>query len=144
MGRGPVLVEVGARRPGGQKTEMLAEMVPHWDPYTAQVLACCGKSPVLPYSFSPVKHVRHVFFHVVAPGIVTAIRGEAEIKALRSFFSMSIMAKVGKFVEVTTDIVSCAGFVWLVGTSQDHLDKDEQLARSYFMVEARTRSDEPA
>mmetsp|Transcript_123117 Transcript_123117/g.342913 ORF Transcript_123117/g.342913 Transcript_123117/m.342913 type:complete len:441 (-) Transcript_123117:99-1421(-) len=133
--RGPVMVEVGARRPGGQKTEMLAQLVPTWDPFVAQVLTCCRKPPTLPGSFSPVKLVRHCFFHVVTPGVVTAVRGETEIRALKSYHSMSIMAKVGEFAKETTDIVSCAGFVWLVGTCQQQLDADEQMARSCFKVE---------
>merc|ERR1712159_646933 len=92
--RGPVMVEVGARRPGGQKTEMLAQLVPTWDPYAAQVLTCCSKPPTLPDSFSPVKSVRHCFFHIVEAGMVTAVRGETEIRALESYHSMSVMAKV--------------------------------------------------
>merc|ERR1711972_65570 len=96
---------------------------------------CCGLRPNIPCSFTPVKQVRHIFFHVVEAGVVTAVRGEAEIRALPSFFSVSIMAKLGKFAKETTDIVSCAGFLWLVGTSKEQLDDDEQLARSFFKVD---------
>eukprot|EP00746_Dinoflagellata_sp_MGD_P066139 gnl/MRDRNA2_/MRDRNA2_274493_c0_seq1.p1 gnl/MRDRNA2_/MRDRNA2_274493_c0~~gnl/MRDRNA2_/MRDRNA2_274493_c0_seq1.p1 ORF type:complete len:165 (+),score=27.80 gnl/MRDRNA2_/MRDRNA2_274493_c0_seq1:62-496(+) len=136
------MVEVGARRPGGQKTEMLAQLVPTWDPYVAQVLTSCGKPPPLPDSFSPLKHVRHCFFHIVKAGVVTAVRGEAEIRALKSYHSMSVMAKVGQFAKETTDIVSCAGFVWLVGTCRQQLDADEQTARSCFMVETEVNAEE--
>eukprot|EP00928_Gymnodinium_smaydae_P038254 TRINITY_DN26421_c0_g1_i1.p1 TRINITY_DN26421_c0_g1~~TRINITY_DN26421_c0_g1_i1.p1 ORF type:complete len:358 (-),score=30.06 TRINITY_DN26421_c0_g1_i1:153-1226(-) len=54
--KGPVMVEVGARRPGGQKTELLQKMVPSWDPYSAQVRAACGRSVAVPPSFAPVAH----------------------------------------------------------------------------------------
>jgi len=130
--RGPVLVEVGARRPGGQKTEMLGQMVPTWNPYAAQVRAACGQTVALPDGFSPVRHVRHLFFHVEESGTVEAVEGEAGIRALKSCSSLSVRVKVGDVVKETTDIVSCAAFLWLVGDDQQQLDADELAARSLF------------
>ena len=119
---------------------MLAQMVPAWNPFTAQVLTSCGRPPDLPLHFTPLKSVRHLFFHIAEAGMVTAVKGDAEIRALASFFSMVVMAKVGDYVKETVDIVSCAGFLWLVGTSKQQLDADEIAARTLFQVETSSCS----
>jgi len=137
---GPVLVEVGARRPGGQKTEMLAKMVPTWDPYVAQVRAACGWNVNFPHCFTPVVHVRHLFFNIPQDGILEAVNGESEVQALTSMFSLKICVKVGDKVRPTTDIVSCAAFVWLLSADLEQLAADEAMAWSLlkFVVSACT------
>jgi hypothetical protein len=41
--------------------------------------------------------------------------------------------KVGDVVTATTDIVSCAGFVWLVG-EKEQVDRDVKVLLSSFVL----------
>merc|ERR1711990_934792 len=115
-------------------------MVPAWDPYVAQVRAACGRVVDLSCDFTPVVHVRHLFFHVEAGGIVEAVDGESEVQALASTICLKICVKVGEVAKTTTDIVSCAAFLWLVNDDLEQLDADDAAARSLlkFVVNARS------
>lgn len=141
---GPVMIEVGARRPGGMKTELLQKMVPVWDPFVSQVRVACGLPVEIPRDFTPSMHGRHVFFHVELAGMVESVYGAPEVEALRSYFFLKLMVKAGDVVGATTDIVSCAAFLWLLSADVQQLDSDEDLARSLLKISIKDVTDGPA
>ena len=130
----PTMIEVGARLSGGHASEMAQLVVPEWDPFCALLDAHSGKTPTIPSNFSPTKAVRHLFLPNKTGGEVTKVRGLTVLESLSTRNAHFILAKEGQQVQQTRDIVSCAGFVWLVG-DQQAVDADTAAALEAFAVE---------
>jgi D-alanine-D-alanine ligase-like ATP-grasp enzyme len=130
----PTLIEVGARFSGGRKSILTRDSVRDWDPFAAILDAHCGLPVAVPAGgFSPHQFVRHLFLPNVASGRVAAVRG-ADFARLKTHHSSFVLAKPGATVRRTTDIVTCAGFVWLAGERAD-VDADTESALAAFAVE---------
>jgi D-alanine-D-alanine ligase-like ATP-grasp enzyme len=130
----PTLIEVGARLSGGRKSTMALLAVDKWNPFVSLILSHCGK----PCQFSstmyltPHKFVRHLFLPIEKPGRVVKFDFNDSLKTI---YSASRLAKIGDVVAVTTDILSCAGFVWLVGDDQENVDSDtRELLLSFVLT----------
>ena len=129
----PVMMEVGARLSGGMKTTMTKEVLRGtWDPFDALIAAHCGEKPELPASFSPRLFCKHLFLPIPKSGIVRQIN--LDLTGLTTVHSSAIMVQEGEAVKETTDIVSCAGFVWLVG-QQSKVEQESELIRTKFTLE---------
>jgi hypothetical protein len=118
----PILIEVGARLSGGRKSTMAQAAIDNWNPFESLILSHCG-SPC-PASCGrylvPQKFVRHVFFPIEKSGPVTEFVFNDSLETLHFSFKL---VKVGDVVAATTDILSCAGFAWLVGR-REQVDHD--------------------
>ena len=125
----PALIEVGARLSGGRKSEMARAAVAGWDPFAALVNSHCGLSwPDETVSLTPRCFVRHVFLPIERAGRISSITLDTDVATLHS---SAMMVKIGDRVAVTTDIVSCAGFIWLIG-DKDDVDKDTEYLLDSF------------
>jgi tRNA A64-2'-O-ribosylphosphate transferase len=154
----PCLIEVGARLSGGRKASMtqaaLAATVSRdspasdspWNPFRALIASHCGfvgfstlKSSVVHqlYFFKPRHFVRHLFLPIEESGQIKMIHGlvhDVTSCNLSTFHSMAMLIRKGDTVERTTDITTCAGFLWLVG--ERHLvNKDTKTFLETFKVE---------
>jgi len=132
----PVMIEVGARLSGGRKSTMAQTAIDNWDPFTSLIQSHCGLScQRIPKDIShliPNRFVRHLFLPVEKAGLIKEIRfDEATISNLTTLHSSVMIVKAGDIVEETTDIVSCAGFVWLVG-EQAQVDMDTKTVLDSF------------
>lgn len=113
----PCMIEIGARLSGGRKATLSQAVTEGWHPFRALVESHCGRKVVFPTSFSPGgKHARHLFLPHLNSGKVVKIEGTERFESLSSYHSHFILTKAGDTVDRTTDITSCSGFVWLVGT----------------------------
>jgi len=113
----PVMIEIGARLSGGQKASMTKAAVPNWDPFTALIQSHCGQrstQSIRTFDFTPQLFVRHIFLPIERTGRIQAIE-QLDPSQLKTLYSSSMIVQVGDSVLKTTDITSCAGFVWLVG-----------------------------
>jgi len=111
----PVMIEIGARLSGGQKASMAKAAVQEWDPFTALIESHCGQRFTRDsFDFTPQLFVRHIFLPIERAGRIQAIE-QVNPSELKTLYSSSMIAHVGDVVSKTTDITSCAGFVWLVG-----------------------------
>ena len=132
----PVMIEVGARLSGGRKSTMAEAAINNWDPFTSLIHSHCGECcQAIPNDIDylkPSHFVRHVFLPVEKRGRVKEIRSIDDSK-LATLHSSAIIINVGDFVYETTDIVSCAGFVWLVG-EKDQVSKDTDVVLSNFSL----------
>lgn len=131
----PVMIEIGARLSGGRKTIMASEAIESWDPFTSLIHSHCGGSCRLPLDttyFSPSKFVRHIFLPIEKSGQVTNI--QIDIASLTTLHSSAFTVHVGDLVSETSDIVSCAGFVWLVG-EKDQVDNDTSTVRASYSLQ---------
>lgn len=129
-----VMIEVGARLSGGRKSTMTQSAVHIWNPFEALVQSHCGEAACQIVSqntnfLTPNKFARHIFLPIEKRGRVEKI--ELHISSLATLQSSAIIIKVGDIVDETTDIVSCAGFVWLVG-EREKVDKDTDTVMSSF------------
>ena len=125
----PALIEVGARLSGGRKSEMAKAAVSGWNPFAALVNSHCGLPwPNETVSLTPTCFVRHVFLPIERAGRISSISLDTDVATLHS---SAMIVKIGDTVAVTTDIVSCAGFIWLVG-DKDAVDKDTEFILDSF------------
>ena len=135
----PVMIEVGARLSGGRKSTMAQAAIDNWDPFTSLIQSHCGLScqGTIPKDINyliPDSFVRHIFLSVERAGIITEVRFDKEtISNLETMHSSVMIVKAGDVVEETTDIVSCAGFVWLVG-EKTQVDKDTKAVLDSFSL----------
>ncbi|KAL7543431.1 hypothetical protein ACHAXR_012707 [Thalassiosira sp. AJA248-18] len=135
--RDPVMIEIGARLSGGRKSPMAQAAINDWDPFTSLIQSHCGESfrtPIVPDDggfLTPSRFVRHVFLPVERSGRVTQIN--LDTSSLTTLHSSAMIVNVGDIVKVTTDIVSFAGFVWLVG-GREQVDKDHDAVLSLFSL----------
>jgi hypothetical protein len=128
----PRMMEVGARLSGGRKSTMAqAAMKGAWDPFSALIDYHSGLQPTVPESFTPKSFVRHVFLPIEKSGKVEDV--QLETSGLTTLHSQAMIIKKGDAVKETTDITSCAGFLWLVGARHD-VDRDTETALSSFKV----------
>lgn len=128
----PALIEVGARLSGGRKSEMAKAAVSSWNPFAALINSHCGLPwPNESVSRTPECFVRHIFLPIERAGRISGISLDTDVATLHS---SAMMVKIGDKVAVTTDIISCAGFVWLVG-DKDAVDKDtENILDSFELI----------
>jgi len=112
---------------------MASKTVPGWNPFDAMLDAHCGFPLRVPPSFSPVKVARHVYVPSDKNGIVRSYTGD-NFERLPSYDDHVMLAEVGKPIKRAVDLMSFAGFVWLVGT-QEQIDRDSRAARDNFKVE---------
>lgn len=134
----PVMIEVGARLSGGRKSTMAQAAIDNWDPFTALIESHCGmRCRGIPKNITyllPNRFVRHIFLPVERAGLIQNARfDEATISNLETMHSSVMIVKAGDVVEETTDIVSCAGFVWLVG-EKAQVDKDTKTVLDSFSL----------
>lgn len=136
----PIMIEVGARLSGGRKSTMAREAVGGWDPFAILIESHCGVgqgcrqvriTSGVGY-LVPDRFVRHVFLPVERSGRVKEVRSFDDASLL-TVYSKAILIKAGDVVEETTDILSCAGFVWLVGEKED-VDRDTEAVLSSFSL----------
>ena len=128
----PTLIEVGARLSGGKKSTMANVAIDTWNPFSSLILShCAGPCPDIyePY-LSPNKFVRHVFLPIEKWGQISKFEFN---DSLETIHSASRLVKVGDVVNKTTDIVSCAGFVWFVG-DKEAVDRDTRELFSSFVL----------
>jgi biotin carboxylase len=139
----PVMMEVGARLSGGRKATMTQAAVNDWDPFIALIQSHCGQQ-VVPSSsmdFTPNLFVRHVFLPIEEAGKIQAIEWLLDTTStstnhhkLTTLHSSAMIVKVGDTVSKTTDITSCAGFVWLVGEREQVNQETEHVLATFKLV----------
>jgi len=132
----PVMIEVGARLSGGRKSTMAQAAIGDWDPFASLIESHCGgncqrRIPQSVKFLTPKQFVRHIFLPIDEGGTVKEIRLQAP--TLATLHSSAVIVKAGDVVEETTDIVSCAGFVWLVG-EREQVEKDTNEILSSFSL----------
>lgn len=128
----PCMMEVGARFSGGRKATMTQVALDgSWDPFSALIDSHSGVSPVFPSSFTPKRFVRHLFLPIDTAGYVEDF--QIDETSLKTLHSQAIIVKRGDFVQETTDITSCAGFLWFVGDKND-VEQDTERALSSFVL----------
>ena len=135
----PVLIEVGARLSGGRKSIMAQSAVMDWNPFDALIQThCLGTADqIMPRDTNfliPKKFVRHLFLPIEKRGCVEKV--DLDVSSLTTLHSFALIIKVGDIVDVTTDIVSCAGFVWLVG-DRETVDKDTDAVSSSYVLSVK-------
>lgn len=136
----PVMIEVGARLAGGRKAIMAQSTIPGWYPFDAMLDAHCGFPVRVPHSFTPAKVARHVFVPSDKEGIIKSIKGD-DFKRLGTYDSCQMLKGVGEHVVRARDLLSFAGFVWLIG-DMEVVERDSLLAREEFVVEVEDNSEE--
>ena len=134
----PIMIEVGARLSGGRKSTMAQAAIENWDPFTSLIESHCGQScQRIPDNIDflvPCRYVRHIFLPVEKAGKVKEVQFDyASMSKVTTMHSSSIIVKAGDVVAETTDIVSCAGFVWLVG-GKEQVDEDTVVVRASFSL----------
>ena len=131
----PVLIEVGARLSGGRKSIMAQSAIQNWNPFEALVqshsMDACEISSQNTNFLTPDKFARHIFLPIEQKGIVEKI--EIDVSSLSTLHSLAMICKAGDVVDETTDIVTCAGFVWLVG-DRKQVDDDTDAVMSSFVL----------
>lgn len=128
----PCMIEVGSRLSGGRKATMTqAALKGSWDPFTAMIDSYSGIPPEFPSTFTPNLFVGHLFLPVDSAGFVEDI--ELDEADLTTLHSRAMLVSKGDFVKETTDITSCAGFLWLVGDKAD-VERDMVRALSSFKL----------
>jgi carbamoylphosphate synthase large subunit len=131
----PVMIEVGARLSGGLKSTMAKEAIDNWNPFTSLIESHCGgqsRSKIEEEFLTPSQYVRHIFLPIEKEGIIEDVR-MVDASQLTTLHTMAMIVKAGDHVKATTDIVSCAGFVWLVG-ARDQVENDAHLVLSSFSL----------
>ena len=135
----PCMIEVGSRLSGGRKATMTqAALGGSWDPFLAMIDTYSGIQPEFPSSFTPYLFVKHLFLPVSRPGYVEDV--QLDETDLATLHSRAMLVKKGDFVKVTTDITSCAGFLWFVG-DKDDVERDVERALSSFKLTITDRGD---
>ena len=130
----PIMIEVGARLSGGRKSVMAKSAVENWDPFIALIHAHCGEACEVSQRtnfLTPKKFVRHIFLPIETRGRVEKI--ELETSQLTTLHSSAMFVKIGDIVDETTDIISCAGFVWLVGNKEQVDDETDAVVSSFAL-----------
>jgi D-alanine-D-alanine ligase-like ATP-grasp enzyme len=136
----PIMMEIGARLSGGRKAVMTQAAYQNdhrpWDPFKALIQSHLGQLEIDGYMPSPPLHVQHLFLPVTRAGRVRARHcilddATSSLETLHSFFWL---VKPGDNVLKTTDITSCAGFVWLVG-DKFQVKRDAELILSTFRID---------
>jgi biotin carboxylase len=135
----PCMIEVGSRLSGGRKATMTqAALKGAWDPFSAMIDAHSGVQPKFPSSFTPKLFVQHLFLPVDRTGYVEDVHlDETDLTTLHS---LAMIVKKGDFVKETTDITSCAGFLWFVGEKAD-VEHDAERALSSFKLTVTDKAD---
>ena len=109
-----------------------------WDPFSAMIDAHSGVQPKFPSSFTPKLFVQHLFLPVDRTGYVEDVHlDETDLTTLHS---LAMIVKKGDFVKETTDITSCAGFLWFVGEKAD-VEHDAERALSSFKLTVTDKAD---
>jgi hypothetical protein len=131
----PVMMEVGARLSGGRKATMTqAALNGEWDPFVALIDSHSGIQPQVMDSYTPKHFVRHLFLPIEKSGTVERV--QIDMAELPSMHSHAMIVKEGDIVKETTDITSCAGFVWLVG-DRSQVETDTQSILSSFRLQIK-------
>lgn len=130
----PVMMEVGARLSGGRKATMTqAALNGEWDPFAALIDSHSGIQPKVMDRYSPKRFVSHLFLPIEKSGTVRRVK--IDVSELSSMHSHAMIVKEGDIVKETTDITSCAGFVWLVGDrSQVEIDTTSILSSFQLQI----------
>ena len=131
----PIMIEVGARLSGGRKSIMAQSAIQNWNPFEALIqshsMEACQIVSQNTHFLTPNKFVRHIFLPIEQKGRVEKI--DLDVSSLPTLHSSAMICKVGDIVDKTTDIVTCAGFVWLVGDRQQ-VDEDTDAVMSLFVL----------
>ena len=128
----PCMIEVGARLSGGRKASMThVASKGIWNPFLALVDVHCGIEPEFPLSFTPQLFALHLFLPIERAGYIKDINLNETI--LITLNSSVMLVKQGEYVEETTDITTCAGFLWFVGNRKD-VEEDVKRALSSFKI----------
>jgi len=137
----PVMIEVGARLPGGRKTIMASQTIPGWYPFDAIVDAHCGFPIRMPPSFRPAKKAVQCYIPSDKNGILKSIEGD-DFDRLPTHNCHIMLRKIGDKVVRARDLMSFAAYVWLIGDDED-VKRDVKRAREEFKVEVEPIADEP-
>ncbi len=125
---GPVLVESGARLDGLSVPSVNTEAIGHGPVgLTADAYLEPGRFQARPYVLK--KQALTVYLTSYREGVLTAIPGEAALRALPSFFQARIRAKPGARIEKTTDYFTAPGFVSLVHADRNTILGDYETIR---------------
>eukprot|EP00986_Skeletonema_menzelii_P013638 scaffold8097_cov148-Skeletonema_menzelii.AAC.9 len=131
----PVMIEVGARLSGGRKSIMAQSAIQNWNPFEALIqshsMETCEIVSQNTNFLTPNKFVRHIFLPIEKKGRVETI--DLDVSSLTTLHSSAMICKVGDIVDETTDIVTCAGFVWLVG-DRKQVDEDTDAVMTSFAL----------
>mmetsp|Transcript_11036 Transcript_11036/g.30476 ORF Transcript_11036/g.30476 Transcript_11036/m.30476 type:complete len:443 (-) Transcript_11036:832-2160(-) len=132
----PMLVEVGARLSGGSKATMSRLANSGWNPFQALIRSHLGASVpdgVENGMVRPKRFVRHLFLSLEKPGVIHKL-ALPDFSELSTCHTHAIIVKEGDAVDATSDITSCAGFVWLVG-EREVVDTETDIIQNEFRVE---------
>ena len=130
----PVMIEIAGRLPGGRKSILAEICVPGWHPFEAMVDAHCGFPVRMPPSFRPTKKAVHCYVPSDRVGVLKSIEGE-DFDRLETHHGHLLLLKVGKPIKMSTDLMSFAAHVWLVGDDAEEVKRDVMRARDEFKVE---------
>ncbi len=137
--RGPCLIEVGARLPGGNQP-MLASMLHGRSLFE---LAACHYLDELPLSVRDVDYARYDKLEArivsgiqpVALAAVTAVRGLAEVEALPSYVGSGLLRLPGMPLAQTVDLRSKSYEVYLLHADGEQVAADAEAVRRLLRYE---------
>ena len=146
----PVMMEVGARLSGGRKATMVhAAYEGQWNPFDALIQSHLGQLKEIDLGSSYPLYVRHLFLPIERAGRIRRIESvlvdEGNSESIGAPGTLStlnfyvMLVKEGDYVKESTDITSCAGFVWLVGDKVT-VDKEADIILSSFKIELENRN----
>ena len=132
----PVMIEIGARLSGGRKSTLAQAAIDCHDPFSSLIKSHCGgeSCQTMPSNtnyLTPARFVRHIFLPIERAGRVNNV--ELDTSTLTTLHSSVLMIKEGDIVIETSDIVTCAGFVWLIG-DREQVDKDTKHVLDSFSL----------
>jgi hypothetical protein len=132
----PVMIEIAGRMAGGRKAAMAEATISGWFPFEAMIDAHCGFPIKMPTTFRPTKVAAQAYVPSDKAGIIKSVTGD-NFDRLTSYHSHTIMRTVGDKVKRSTDLISFAAFVWLIGDGED-VRRDAMQAIHEYKVEVES------
>jgi biotin carboxylase len=125
---GPVLVELGARLPGGCLPGLVAACTDH-DPVELMADVYLGRPFAAAGPYRLRKHALLVWLISTRAGIVRALQCMHEVQRLPSFFRMSLKVQPGSPIARTVDLPTAPGQVDLVHERAEVIAADYRRLR---------------
>jgi glutathione synthase/RimK-type ligase-like ATP-grasp enzyme len=137
--RGPCLIEVAARLPGGNQPALASQLHGR----SLFELAACHYLDELPLSAGDVDYARYDSFAArilsgiqpVALRAVSALHGLDEVRALPSFAGTGLLRPVGAFLPQTRDLRGKSYEVYLMHPDPLQVERDARRARELLRYE---------
>jgi hypothetical protein len=137
--RGPCLIEVAARLPGGNQPALASQLHGR----SLFELAACHYLDELPLSPGDVDYARYDSFSArilsgiqpVALRAVSALHGLDEVRALPSFAGTGLLRPVGAFLPQTRDLRGKSYEVYLMHPDPLQVERDARRARELLRYE---------